>query len=96
MADAATELGASRLLVYNAARLKDAGEDLLVPAAMAKLDSSQMAQMAQKVTSLCIDLYGGYGFTTEYPVEKFYRDARSARSTRARPICNSKPSPGCF
>ena len=93
LADAATELEASRLLVYNAARLKDAGEDFLVPAAMAKLHSSQMAQ---KVTSLCIDLYGGYGFTTEYPVEKFYRDARSARSTRARPICNSKPSPGCF
>ena len=73
LADAATELEASRLLVYNAARLKDAGEDFLVPAAMAKLHSSQMAQ---KVTSLCIDLYGGYGFTTEYPVEKFYRDAK--------------------
>ena len=73
LADAATELEASRLLVYNAARLKDAGEDFLVPAAMAKLHSSRMAQ---KVTSLCIDLYGGYGFTTEYPVEKFYRDAK--------------------
>jgi len=73
LADAATELEASRLLVYNAARLKDAGEDFLVQAAMAKLHSSQMAQ---KVTSLCVDLYGGYGFTTEYPVEKFYRDAK--------------------
>ncbi len=73
LADAATELEASRLLVYNAARLKDAGEDFLVPAAMAKLHSSRMAQ---KVTSLCIDLYGGYGFTTEYPVEKFYRDSK--------------------
>ena len=73
LADAATELEASRLLVYNAARLKDAGEDFLVQAAMAKLHSSQMAQ---QVTSLCIDLYGGYGFTTEYPVEKFYRDAK--------------------
>jgi alkylation response protein AidB-like acyl-CoA dehydrogenase len=73
LADVATELEASRLLVYNAARLRDAGEDFLVPAAMAKLHSSRMAQ---KVTSLCIDLYGGYGFTTEYPVEKFYRDAK--------------------
>jgi alkylation response protein AidB-like acyl-CoA dehydrogenase len=73
MADAATDLEASRLLVYNAARLKDAGEDFLVPAAMAKLHSSRMAQ---KVTSLCIDLFGGYGFTKEYPVEKFYRDSK--------------------
>ncbi len=73
MADAATDLEASRLLVYNAARLKDAGEDFLVPAAMAKLHSSRMAQ---KVTSLCIDLFGGYGFTREYPVEKLYRDAK--------------------
>ena len=45
----------------------------LVPAAMAKLHSSRMAQ---KVTSLCIDLFGGYGFTKEYPVEKFYRDSK--------------------
>ena len=73
LADVATDLEASRLLVYNAARLKDAGEDFLVPAAMAKLHSSRMAQ---KVTSLCIDLYGGYGFTREYPVEKFYRDSK--------------------
>ena len=73
LADVATDLEASRLLVYNAARLKDAGEDFLVPSAMAKLHSSRMAQ---KVTSLCIDLYGGYGFTREYPVEKFYRDSK--------------------
>ncbi len=73
LADAATDLEASRLLVYNAARLRDAGEDFLVPAAMAKLHSSRMAQ---KVTSLCVDLYGGYGFTKEYPVEKFYRDSK--------------------
>ena len=73
LADAVTELEASRLLVYNAARLRDAGEDFLVPAAMAKLHSSRMAQ---KVTSLCIDLYGGYGFTREYPVEKFFRDSK--------------------
>ncbi len=73
LADAATDLEASRLLVYNAARLRDAGHDFLVPAAMAKLHSSRMAQ---KVTSLCIDLFGGYGFTTEYPVQKFYRDSK--------------------
>ncbi len=73
LADAATDLEASRLLVYNAARLRDAGEDFLVPAAMATLPSSRLAQ---KVTSLCVDLYGGYGFTKEYPVEKFYRDSK--------------------
>ena len=73
LAEVATELEASRLLVYNAARLRDAGEDFVVSAAMAKLHASSMAQ---RVTSLCIDLYGGYGFTREYPVEKFYRDAK--------------------
>ncbi|HAD74828.1 MAG TPA: acyl-CoA dehydrogenase, partial [Gemmatimonadetes bacterium] len=73
LARMATEVEAARLLVYNAARLKDAGEDFLVPAAMAKLHSSRMAQ---KVTSLCIDLFGGYGFTKEFPVEKFYRDSK--------------------
>ena len=73
IAEAATNLEASRLLVYNAARLKDEGKDFLVPAAMAKLHSSKMAQ---SVTSLCVDLHGGYGFTSEYPVEKFYRDSK--------------------
>ncbi len=73
LAEVATDLEASRLLVYNAARLRDAGEDFVVPAAMSKLHSSRMAQ---RVTSLCIDLYGGYGFTREYPVEKFYRDSK--------------------
>ncbi len=69
----ATELEASRLMVYNAARLKDAGEPFLIPAAMAKLQSSEVAQ---RISSECIDLYGGYGFTKEYPVEKFYRDSK--------------------
>jgi short-chain 2-methylacyl-CoA dehydrogenase len=64
---------ASRLMVYNAARLKDAGEDFVIPAAMAKLHSSRTAG---KVSSLAIDLHGGYGFTKEYPVEKLYRDAK--------------------
>jgi alkylation response protein AidB-like acyl-CoA dehydrogenase len=69
----ATELEAARLLVYNAARLKDAGQPFLQEAAMAKLFSSQVAQ---RITSTCIDLFGGYGFTREYPVEKFYRDSK--------------------
>ncbi len=73
LAEVAVDLEASRLLVYNAARLRDSGEDFVVPAAMAKVHSSRMAQ---RVTSMCIDLYGGYGFTREYPVEKFYRDSK--------------------
>jgi alkylation response protein AidB-like acyl-CoA dehydrogenase len=73
IAEMATEIEASRLLVYNAARLKDAGQDFLVAAAQAKVFSSQVAQ---KVASMAIDLHGGYGFTREYPVEKYYRDAK--------------------
>jgi alkylation response protein AidB-like acyl-CoA dehydrogenase len=73
LAQMATELEAARLLVYNAARLKDAGQPFLQQAAMAKLYSSQIAQT---ITSTCIDLYGGYGFTKEYPVEKYYRDSK--------------------
>jgi len=73
LAEMATQIHAARLMVYNAARLKDAGEPFLVEAAMAKLFSSEVAQ---KVASTCIDLHGGYGFTKEYPVEKFYRDAK--------------------
>ena len=73
LAEMATEIEAARLLVYNAARLKDADEPFLTQAAMAKLHSSEVAQ---RVASRCIDLYGGYGFTREYPVEKLYRDAK--------------------
>jgi alkylation response protein AidB-like acyl-CoA dehydrogenase len=73
LAQAATELEAARLLVYNAARLKDAGQPFTQPAAMAKLFS---AQVAERVTSLCLELFGGYGYTRDYPVEKFYRDAK--------------------
>ncbi|MDB4951534.1 MAG: butyryl-CoA dehydrogenase/short/branched chain acyl-CoA dehydrogenase [Gemmatimonadetes bacterium] len=69
----ATELEAARLMVYNAARLKDAGRSFVHEAAMAKLFSSQVAQ---RITSQAIDLFGGYGFTKEYPVEKFYRDSK--------------------
>jgi alkylation response protein AidB-like acyl-CoA dehydrogenase len=73
LAQAWTELQAARLLVYNAARLRDAGQPHMVEGAMAKLYASQAAN---NVTSLCVDLYGGYGFTKEYPVEKYYRDAK--------------------
>jgi alkylation response protein AidB-like acyl-CoA dehydrogenase len=73
IAEMATEIEAARLLVYNAARLKAEGGAFVVKAAMAKLYASEMAQ---KVASTCIDLHGGYGFTTEYPVEKLYRDAK--------------------
>ena len=73
LAEMVTEIEAARLLVYNAARLKDAGQPFLTQAAMAKLYASEMAQ---RVASMCIDLHGGYGFTKEYPVEKLYRDAK--------------------
>jgi alkylation response protein AidB-like acyl-CoA dehydrogenase len=73
IAQAATELEAARLMVYNAARLKDAGHDIVRQGAMAKLYSSQVCE---RVTSLCVELFGGYGYTTDYPVEKFYRDAK--------------------
>ena len=73
LAEMATDVEAARLLVYNAARLKDSGEDFLTPSAMAKLFASRMAQ---QVSSLCVDLHGGYGFTREYPVEKLYRDSK--------------------
>jgi butyryl-CoA dehydrogenase/short/branched chain acyl-CoA dehydrogenase len=73
IAQAATDLEAARLMVYNAARLKDAGRPFLREAAMAKLFSSQVAE---KVTSLAVQLYGGNGYTKEYPVEKYWRDSK--------------------
>jgi alkylation response protein AidB-like acyl-CoA dehydrogenase len=73
IAQAATELEAARLMVYNASRLKDAGHDIAREGAMAKLFSSQVCE---RLTSLCVELFGGYGYTKDYPVEKFYRDAK--------------------
>jgi alkylation response protein AidB-like acyl-CoA dehydrogenase len=73
LAEMRVMLEASRLMVYNAARLKDAGQPFIEEAAMAKLYSSRVAE---KITSLAIDLFGGNGFTREYPVEKFWRDAK--------------------
>lgn len=72
-AQVATEIEAARLMVYNAARLKDAGLPFVKEAAMAKLFSSQVAERA---ASMCVEFLGGVGFTKEYPVEKFYRDAK--------------------
>jgi alkylation response protein AidB-like acyl-CoA dehydrogenase len=73
LAQAATELEAARLTVYNAARLRVAGEPFLKEAAMCKLYTSEVAE---RVTSLAVNLFGGYGFVKDYPVEKLYRDAK--------------------
>ena len=73
LAEMATELEAARLMVYNAARLKDAGLPFVKEAAMAKLYSSRVAE---RVASRAIELYGGYGFVKDYPVEKFWRDSK--------------------
>lgn len=72
-AQVATEIEAARLMVYNAARLKDAGQPFVKEAAMAKLFSSQVAERA---ASMAVEFLGGVGFTKEYPVEKFFRDAK--------------------
>jgi butyryl-CoA dehydrogenase/short/branched chain acyl-CoA dehydrogenase len=73
LAEMATEIEAARLLVYNAARLKDAGEPFVQQAAMAKYFASQVAE---RVTSRAVEVFGGIGFTVDAPVEKFYRDAK--------------------
>jgi alkylation response protein AidB-like acyl-CoA dehydrogenase len=73
LAQMATDLEAARLMVYNAARLKDAGMPFAREAAMAKLFSSQVAD---RVTSQSLELFGGYGYSKEYPAEKYYRDAK--------------------
>ena len=73
LAEMRTAVEAARLMVYNSARLKDSGQPFVQQAAMAKLYASRVAE---KVSSLAVDLFGGNGFTTEYPVEKFYRDAK--------------------
>jgi len=73
IAQMATDIEAARMLVYNAARMKDAGMNFVKEAAMAKLFCSQVAE---RVTSLAIEIYGGYGFTKDYPVEKYWRDSK--------------------
>ncbi len=73
IAQMATEIEAARLMVYNSARMKDAGVPFVKEAAMTKLFCSQVAE---RVTSLAVEIYGGYGFTKDYPVEKYWRDAK--------------------
>jgi alkylation response protein AidB-like acyl-CoA dehydrogenase len=73
IARAAADLEAARLLVYNAARLRESGRPFLNEAAICKLFASEMAE---RVASLAVNLYGGYGFVKDYPVEKLYRDAK--------------------
>ena len=73
LAEMATDIEATRLLVYNAARLKDAKLDYVREAAMAKYFASQVAE---RVASQAVEIYGGYGFVKDYPVEKYYRDAK--------------------
>jgi alkylation response protein AidB-like acyl-CoA dehydrogenase len=73
LAEMATEIEAARLLVYNAARLKDSKLSYIKEAAMAKYFASQVAE---RVASQAVEVYGGYGFVKDYPVEKFYRDAK--------------------
>jgi butyryl-CoA dehydrogenase/short/branched chain acyl-CoA dehydrogenase len=73
IAQMATDIEAARLLVYNSARMKDAGVPFVKEAAMTKLFCSQVAE---RVTSLAIEIYGGYGFTKDYPVEKYWRDSK--------------------
>ncbi len=76
LAEMATQVEATRLLTYNAARLRDAGEPFLTEAAMAKYWSSQVAET---VASKAVEIFGGVGFTKDYPVEKLYRDAKIGR-----------------
>lgn len=73
LAEMAVEIEATRLLVYNAARLKDAGRSFLKEAAVAKLYASRCAEA---VASKAIELYGGYGYVKDYPVEKYWRDSK--------------------
>jgi butyryl-CoA dehydrogenase/short/branched chain acyl-CoA dehydrogenase len=73
LAQMATEIEAARMMVYNSARMKDAGMNFVKEAAMTKLFCSQVAE---RVTSLALEIYGGYGFTKDYPVEKYFRDSK--------------------
>jgi butyryl-CoA dehydrogenase len=73
LADMATQIEAARQLIWHAAALKDAGKPCLKEAAMAKLFASEMAE---KVCSAAIQVFGGYGYVSDFPVERIYRDVR--------------------
>ena len=72
-AEVAVDIETAKLMVYNAARLKDAGMNFVKEAAMCKYHASMVAE---KVASSALEVFGGYGFIKEYPAEKFYRDAK--------------------
>jgi butyryl-CoA dehydrogenase/short/branched chain acyl-CoA dehydrogenase len=76
IAEMAVQIAAARLLVYNAARLRDTGKPFVTEAAMAKFHA---AEIAESVASQAVEIFGGVGFTKDYPVEKFYRDAKIGR-----------------
>ena len=76
LAEMATEIEAARLLTYNAARLRDEGKPFLTEAAMSKYFASQIGE---RVASRAVEIFGGVGFTKDYPVEKLYRDAKIGR-----------------
>jgi alkylation response protein AidB-like acyl-CoA dehydrogenase len=73
IADMATQIEAARLLTFNAAAMKDRGENFSAAASMAKLHASEMAN---KIAYQALQIHGGYGYMREYPVERYYRDAR--------------------
>jgi butyryl-CoA dehydrogenase/short/branched chain acyl-CoA dehydrogenase len=73
LAEMATEIEAAKLMVYNAARMKDAGLPFLREAAMAKYF---VPQVAERVASQCVEVFGGSGFVRDFPAEKYYRDAK--------------------
>jgi len=73
LAQMATEITATRMMVYNAARMKDTGMNFVKEAAMTKLYASQVAE---RVASMAVEVFGGYGYTKDYPVEKYFRDAK--------------------
>ena len=73
LAEMATEIEAAKLMVYNAARLKDAGQPYVRQAAMTKYFASMVAE---RVASQCVEVFGGNGFVRDYPAEKYYRDAK--------------------
>jgi short-chain 2-methylacyl-CoA dehydrogenase len=76
LAEMAVDVEAARLMTYNAARLRDAGLPFVTQAAMAKYFASQVAE---RVASRAVEVFGGVGFTKDYPVEKLYRDAKIGR-----------------
>ena len=88
LARLATEVEAARLMTYNAARLKDAGLPFVKESAMAKYYTSQVAE---RVASECLEVFGGYGFTRDYPAEKFLRDAKIGKISRRHIVtCSSR------